>query len=249
MHVLWKKLLNPEIQKISEYFTPPIPKKILLDVVVPSFRAERALLEGILNITVPAEDCVTKLIVAIDNPDLDIRWLKELQREECDKILVLENARNIGASHSRNVGIKESSADWILLLDDDVQPIEDILVKYVGAIKRHGDDYDAFVGPTILPEDGRYFSTAVLLSGVSFFWTYALTSDEMPWGITANLLVRNYAKESEPLLFDPDFIKTGGGEDIDYCLRLFKRSSESKRKALKCVPGAVALHPWWSNGK
>ena len=250
VHVLWKKLLEPEIRKISEYFkNTPIPRKILLDVVVPSFRAERVLLEGILNVTVPAEDCVTRFIIVIDNPDLDIEWLKELQRERCDKILVLENEKNMGASHSRNVGIKESSADWILLLDDDVQPSKDILVKYVEAIKTHGDDYDAFVGPTILPEDDRYYSTAVLLSGVSFFWTYALTSDEMPWGITANLLVRNYAKASEPLLFDPEFIKTGGGEDIDYCLRLFKTSSESKRKALKCVPGAVALHPWWSNGK
>ena len=150
VHVAWKNFLKPEIQKISEYY-PRIPKKILLDVVVPSFRAERALLEGILNITVPAEDCTTKFIITIDNPDLDIRWLKELQRKECDKILVLENARNMGASHSRNVGIKESSADWILLLDDDVQPIEDILVKYVEAIKTHGDNYDAFVGPTILP--------------------------------------------------------------------------------------------------
>ena len=252
--VLWKKLLKPEIRKISEYFTPPIPQKILLDVVVPSFRAERVLLEGILNIIVPFEDCATRFIIVIDNPDLDIEWLRGLQRERCDKILVLENAKNMGASHSRNVGIKESSADWILFLDDDVKPREDILVKYVEAIKTHGDDYDAFVGPTILPEDilpedGRYYATAVLLSGVSFFWTYALESDEMPWGITANLLVRNYAKESEPLLFDTEFIKTGGGEDIDYCLRLFKRSSESKKKALKCVPGAVAEHPWWSNGK
>ena len=28
----------------------------------------------------------------------------------------------------------------------------------------HGDAYDAFVGPTILPEEGRYYSTAVLLN-------------------------------------------------------------------------------------
>ena len=83
------------------------------------------------------------------------------------------------------------------------------------------------------------------LSVVSFFWTYVSMSDEMPWGITANLRVCNYAKVSEPLLFDRDLIESGGGggEDIDYCLRLFKRSSKGKRKASKCVLEAVALHP------
>ena len=238
MHVLWKKLLQPEIQKISECQNLPVPQKILLDVLVPSFRAEKALLEGILNIIMPFEDCATRFIIVIDNPDLDIEWLKELQRSKCDEILVLENARNMGASHSRSVGIKESSAgikessaDWVLLLDDDVKTFKDIQLKFVEAINTHGD-YDAFVGPTILPEGGCYYSTAVLLSGASFFWTYASMSDDMPWGITANLLARNYSKVSELPLFYRDFIKGGGEEDIDCCLRLFKRSSKSKRKAL-----------------
>ena len=44
VHVLRKNLLQPEIQKISECLILPIPQKILLDVVVPSFRTERALL-------------------------------------------------------------------------------------------------------------------------------------------------------------------------------------------------------------
>ena len=107
VHVLWKKLLQPEILIL------PIPQEILLDVVAPSPRAERALWEGIWNIIVPFEDCATKSIIAIDNPGLDIEWLTELQRNKCDEILVLENARNMGIQES-SAGIKESSADWIL---------------------------------------------------------------------------------------------------------------------------------------
>lgn len=54
--------------------------------------------------------------------------------------------------------------------------------------------------------------------------------------MTANLVVRNSA-----IRFDPEFIKTGGGEDIDYCLQL-------KRYPLISVPEAIATHPWWSDG-
>ena len=70
--------------------------------MVPSFRAETALWEGIWNIIVPFEDCATRFLIVIDNPDLDldIGWLKELQRNKCDEILVLENAKNITFSWS-----------------------------------------------------------------------------------------------------------------------------------------------------
>jgi hypothetical protein len=37
----------------------------------------------------------------------------------------------------------------------------------------------------------------------------------MPWAVTANVAVVNTAA-----LFDLRFPKTGGGEDIDYCLRV-----------------------------
>jgi hypothetical protein len=37
----------------------------------------------------------------------------------------------------------------------------------------------------------------------------------LPWAVTANVAVVNTAA-----LFDLRFPKTGGGEDIDYCLRV-----------------------------
>ncbi len=42
--------------------------------------------------------------------------------------------------------------------------------------------------------------------------------------------------------FDAAFIKTGGGEDIDFCLRL-------ARQPLRCVSGAVCDHPWWNDSR
>ncbi len=60
--------------------------------------------------------------------------------------------------------------------------------------------------------------------------------EKTPWAGTANMMVRNSA-----LQFDTCFIKTGGGEDIDYCLQL-------KKWPMICVPQAKAIHPWWHNG-
>eukprot|EP01118_Nematostelium_gracile_P016497 TRINITY_DN6845_c0_g2_i1.p1 TRINITY_DN6845_c0_g2~~TRINITY_DN6845_c0_g2_i1.p1 ORF type:complete len:246 (+),score=46.41 TRINITY_DN6845_c0_g2_i1:46-783(+) len=79
-------------------------------------------------------------------------------------------------------------------------------------------------------------SNAIHLSGITYFWDIATKREKIPWGVTANLLVRRSNH-----YFDSEFIKTGGGEDIDYCLQL-------KKFPLLACPDAVAEHPWWSNG-
>lgn len=248
VHICWKKMLHGHSETIRRWTKSkitdgnPALEKLLIDVVIPSYRASRELLEGILKIEVPA-DCVTKFIIVIDNPTADVDWLMARQMEEVGNLTVVRNAKNVGASVSRNNGIKASSADWILFIDDDVKPSQDILKEYFKAIKTSGADYDGFAGPTVLPVDCRHISTATLLSGVSFFWTYPSKASTVPWAVTANVAFKNYAKtDNEYLLFDVDFIKSGGGEDIDYCLRL-------RKVALKCVPNAIAHHPWWNDGR
>jgi glycosyltransferase involved in cell wall biosynthesis len=148
------------------------------------------------------------------------------------------NGSNQGASFTRNVGMNESAAEFILFLDDDVIPSCDLVDEYIHAIRDSGEEYDGFVGYSELPpQPAQVFPTAVHLSGVSFFWRAAKLMKTMPWGITANLMVRRSACEK----FDLAFIKTGGGEDIDFCLRL-------KHQPLLSVPKAVIVHPWWDNG-
>jgi hypothetical protein len=80
------------------------------------------------------------------------------------------------------------------------------------------------------------FPNAVHLSDVTYFWDIATKMKKSPWGITANMAVKN-----SRLRFDTRFIKTGGGEDIDYCLQL-------QKWPLLCVPNAKVIHPWWHGG-
>jgi hypothetical protein len=100
--------------------------------------------------------------------------------------------------------------------------------------------YNVFVGYSDLPINRnrpRIFPTAVHFSGVSFFWRAPQKMKEVPWGITANIFVRRGNTR-----FDLAYSKTGGGEDIDYCLQL------TNFKPMRCVPNASILHPWWNGG-
>ncbi|CAM9884294.1 unnamed protein product, partial [Ectocarpus sp. 6 AP-2014] len=62
-----------------------------------------------------------------------------------------------------------------------------------------------------------------------------------PWGVTANLCVSG---RSGDIWFSPAYPKTGGGEDVDFCL---KTRQKYGRDAIVAVPGAAATHPYWAN--
>ncbi len=44
--------------------------------------------------------------------------------------------------------------------------------------------------------------------------------------------------------FSDSFPKNGGGEDVDFCLRIVERS----QKWFASVPEARIVHPWWDKG-
>jgi glycosyltransferase involved in cell wall biosynthesis len=241
VHIEWKyEMLQTQVNVIQQWINGhakgEVPRKLVFDVVTPSYRVKEEFLKRIINVRVP-DNCDTMFIIVVDDPKADIEWLRKLEAKRVGKLRVRKNTSNQGASMSRNVGLGETSADWVLLLDDDVIPHDNILEAYAKAILEHGHRTDGFVGPTFLPKYPiTQFGAAVHLSDISYFWDIASKRVDAPWGVTANIVVRN-----SPLRFDPDFIKTGGGEDIDYCLQL-------KKWPLLCVPEASAEHPWWSNG-
>ena len=62
----------------------------------------------------------------------------------------------------------------------------------------------------------------------------------MSWGTTSNLMVRRNAMKGNR--FSKAFPKHGGGEDIDFCLRVVT----SSEKRFRTVPDAQVRHPWWA---
>ena len=223
-----------------------VAPRTTIDVIVPTYRMNREYIERICALrSTKAELC---FIIIIDNPLAaaaaetasaalgELSWLTALATTR-DDVRVRVNDVNRGASYSRNRGLDEAAAAWIVFLDDDVIPDPAIIDAYTDAIEAHGTAVDGFVGYSDLPSEPRVYPTAVHLSGVSFFWRAARQMVSVPWGITANLCVRRLGN----MRFNEVFSKTGGGEDIDFCLQL-------PRLGLHCVPAARICHPWWSNG-
>jgi hypothetical protein len=236
VHVDWKyKVLQSGVDEISSYLQRTgscVPKKLILDVVTPSYRVNEDYLRAICELAVP-ENCSTQFVIIVDNPAHgEIRKILEDSYE--DRVRVRVNDTNRGASFSRNRGLDESSADWVLFLDDDVKPSSDILFRYAEKIVTYGEECCGLVGLTTLPNPHTVFAAD---SYLTYFWGVSELSNVPPWGVTANLVTRRSYQR-----FDLRFPKTGGGEDIDFCLR----TARHFKLPLFSAPHAQAIHPWWS---
>ncbi|CAE6419708.1 unnamed protein product [Rhizoctonia solani] len=203
-----------KVREWATHHAPSVKQKLSLDVIVPSYRVDLERLERILDLK-PSSSCITMFIIIIDNPKSPyIHQLEHLNAHRMD-VRIRVNKTNCGASASRNRGLTESSAEWVAFLDDDVDPSPDYLVaaeKYI----RGRPDAAGFIGNAFFPVAHNIFTAAVHLAGVTYFWDIAnKISEDVPWGVTANLIVRRNIRDD--VTFDLIFPKTGGGEDIDYC--------------------------------
>ncbi|KAF8698896.1 GDP-mannose 4,6 dehydratase, partial [Rhizoctonia solani] len=234
------------IREWAALHAPRVEQKMSLDVIVPSYRVELERLQRILDLK-PSPTCITMFIVIIDDPTSPyIHQLEHTNSHRLD-VRIRINKTNCGASASRNRGLTESSAEWVAFLDDDVDPSPNYLVAAEKYIRQH-PDAAGFVGNAYFPVAHNIFTAAVHLAGVTYFWDIAnKIAKDVPWGVTANLIVRRNIRDD--VTFDLIFPKTGGGEDIDYCRK--KRSASLARggTAFWAAPEASVVHPWWNGGE
>eukprot|EP01062_Namystynia_karyoxenos_P051238 TRINITY_DN40140_c0_g1_i2.p1 TRINITY_DN40140_c0_g1~~TRINITY_DN40140_c0_g1_i2.p1 ORF type:complete len:391 (+),score=112.26 TRINITY_DN40140_c0_g1_i2:878-2050(+) len=202
------------------------------------FRVNAEFVRTVLSMAVP-DTMHARVVLVLDCGEAALAAaarseLQALEREHPGRLRVRVNPLNEGASCSRSRGLRECHSEWVLFLDDDVQPDPGLLVAYGAAIRQHAKEGACgFIGLSRLPLDGRLWTDAI-------HWHIAEKLspdlDDVPWGVTANLVVR----WTPALYFDDSFPKTGGGEDIDFCIRV-RRRLEGRFVA---VPDAQVCHPW-----
>lgn len=238
-------------------------KKLTLDVIIPCYRVNLEILSTILSLEAPSSTAVTFIII-IDSPNSSSIPALLARYSSNPNVRIRVNDTNRGASYSRNRGLEEASADWVHFLDDDIIPSSNLLFAVSDAI-RGNPDAAGFVCNTQFPTTTSVFTTAVHLAGVTYFWDIATKTEvDVPWGVTANLvsrrvLIPKYIEaENEiptPTTFSLAYPKTGGGEDIDYCLLQRANHQSVHYKGSNIAPGffpapdAIVEHPWWDNGK
>lgn len=212
-------------------------KVLTIDVVIPSIRMDPEVLTSLLRIAVP-KDVRLHYYVVIDNPSDSI---KNLQLDE-GLVRLIINEQNLGAPASRNVGLESGTGEYVLFLDDDVTPSPDILQAYVSAIRAH-PDAPGYVGQTKFPNPTNSFTRGVKTSDILTFFDISTTRDYVAWGTTSNLLLNK--RHVGDIRFSSKFPNHGGGEDIDFCLRIIAKNGQWFRS----VPDAIVYHGWWRNGR
>ncbi|CAE6437825.1 unnamed protein product [Rhizoctonia solani] len=234
-----------KVREWAARHAPGVKQKVSLDVTVPSYRVDLERLQKILSLK-PSPSCITMFIIIVDNPKSPyIHQLEHINAHRLD-VRIRVNKTNRGASASRNRGLTESSAEWVAFLDDDVDPCPEYLAaaeKYI----RQRPNAAGFIGAAYFPVSHNIFTAAVHLAGVTYFWDIAdKITDDVPWGVTANLIVRRNIRDN--VEFDLTFPKTGGGEDIDYCRKKRRASLDRGGTTFRAAPKASVVHPWWNGG-
>ncbi|KAL4431746.1 hypothetical protein ABPG77_002962 [Micractinium sp. CCAP 211/92] len=220
---------------------PRLCRRMQVAVAVPSYRVSPAALSTIFRRStakaIPAAD--VRLLVVVDNPgclDGALEWLRTEQRRRLDGLRVRLSAKNQGAAGARNALLDEAApCDLIVLFDDDVEPAPGAVAAYVHAF-RACPQAAGFAGPAYLERRPReLLPSAIHMSDVSFFWEAPASGKlggHVPWAVTANMALPYSA-----VRFRDGFPRTGGGEDVDFCVQLGAR--------LVAVPDAAVTHPWW----
>jgi nucleoside-diphosphate-sugar epimerase/glycosyltransferase involved in cell wall biosynthesis len=232
----------------SSSFVPAGYRKVTIDIIIPCYRVMLPYLDAFLALEA-SPTCSVMFIIIVDDPaSPNICELKKKYEERLD-VRIRVNKENLGASASRNRGLQESSSEWVLFLDDDVEPKPDILKELEKRIRAF-PNAAGFVGNAYFPTAETVFTAAVHLAGVTYFWDIASKmpdSVDVPWGVTANLAARRDIKDR--VLYNLGFPKTGGGEDIDYCRKMRDIFVSRGKEGFVAAPQVAVTHPYWNNGR
>jgi len=214
----------------------------LISIIVPTTRPENETLDSFFRFNIP-EGYELEYIFIIDDPSKSTENLNKIVKKYPQfKVEIIKNHKNLGASASRNIGLRKSKGDFILSLDDDCVLMPDLVEKYIRAYEVE-PDYPGYIGLTSAPEPKSTFDKAIGLSDMRHFFEIAKHKKEFYWGITANLFLKR--ESIEGISFSLDHPKKGGGEDIAFCLNILKNNNSQDKKIFKCVPEAEVEHPFW----
>jgi len=211
-----------------------------IDVIIPSYRLMSEYLLPIVQMDIPQDAQVRFLIIA-DNPKGEIP--KDV--EACidnKKVILFRNVENLGVCKTRNIGIDNAIADWLLFLDDDVVPSKNLLVAYANAIKANPNEA-GFFGEVIYPSPVNSFTKGLRAADILTVFSVPKFRESFRWAPTANVLIKRTAIGD--VRFQDFYPKSGSSEDVDFCLRVYRNS----QKELRCVKEAPVYHDWWYNGK
>ncbi len=212
-----------------------------VSVVIVVWNAQKYVLECLESLREHCQSVCSEVIV-VDNASTD--GTPELVAEMFPEFRLIRNPENFGFAKANNIGIGQSSGDYICLVNSDVKFLDDCISPMVRYLSEHADV--GMLGPKMLAADGRVRRSTMrfptvwnnlcrtvgldsLFKGSRFFGGMLMSDFDHqttePVEVLNGwfLLARRSAVERVGLL-DPQFFMYG--EDVDWCYR-FHQAGES----------------------
>jgi GT2 family glycosyltransferase/lipopolysaccharide/colanic/teichoic acid biosynthesis glycosyltransferase len=178
-------------------------------------------------------------VIVVDNASSD--GTPTMVRESHPWVRLIAGRKNLGFSRGVNIGIREASGQYILILNPDTAVRRDSIEKLVLFMERNPGA--GIVGPKLVYHDGalqyscrRFYTWKVLVLRRTFLGKVFKDSPalaehlmlefdhdstrEVDWILGACLLVRKEAVDSVGLLDERFFLYF---EDVDWCYRMKQR--------------------------
>lgn len=92
---------------------------MLVSVIIPAFNVAGYIREAVYSVLNQTHTGIEIIVVDDHSSDSTFEILKELQKEIPEKLVLLQNPENKGASHSRNKGLAIANGEYIQFLDAD----------------------------------------------------------------------------------------------------------------------------------
>jgi len=208
------------------------PARVSLVIVV--WNAKKYVLECLDSLREHCGEACPEIVV-VDNASTD--GTPELVAELYPEVKLIRNSENLGFAKANNIGIAQTSGEYVCLVNSDVKFLDNCISPMVDYLSKN--PAVAMVGPKMLAPDGRvwrstmrfptiwnHFSRALGLD-IAFKgsrWFGGLLMSDFDHRTTTPveilngwfMVVRRSAMERVGLL-DPQFFMYG--EDVDWCYR------------------------------
>ena len=230
---------------------PPQTRPARVSVVIVVWNAKKYVQECLESLQEHCARACSEVIV-VDNASSD--GTAELVEEKFPEFRLIRNAENLGFAKANNIGIAQSSGDYVCLVNSDVKFLDDCISPIIEYMAEN--DGVGMVGPQMLSPEGKVWRSTMRFPTIWNHFCRALGIDlafksrlfggllmaDFDHETTAPVevlngwfvVVRRSAMERVGLL-DPQFFMYG--EDVDWCYR-FTQAGEG----VMFFAGAAAIH-------
>ena len=176
-----------------------------VSVILPVYQGEKTVRAAIKSILKQTYQNIELIIINDGSTDGTDEIISKMMKK-CAQIKYIKNTENLGVYFSRNIGIKESSGDFITIQDADDISDSCRIEKSVGAITRGGFEFILANGQYIQEFGGQIspvrVTMATFMCGKDFFVKYGIYDENTRHSGDLELLDRAYFKKYGEYKFD-----------------------------------------------